>query len=596
MPVVAGVVFFTTTEQEFSSVAIVVNGRLSLTNPRCSGSQVLVQPLEYNSGKLQTPSLVGAFATEEYVRLILEQYGDYLPAGLLEKGGVGAEEGGGRGEGLRADGSPLVFRTHPLTYVGQLAASQTRLPPLARDQTESVIADARKRRKHQLTIPLNPINSRLSGIYPDVLLARGMGGCMFSGWGEPGVYNVLDRSVIEAEEEGWKDSFSERTGKPPPGPDGKALTAWERSRLWAVVAGLIALGEKVSKLLNYTLFIAQAPDIYFENAHHTRGALTEKNKTQPREHYDLIIDTNRLRPIVKSFYSRQVTEKFWGTPMGFEAIAHARPIILKQCIKEVGEAPQSLPTTNAHGSANAVIEKGPGAIIAPCTGHEECPLFVSCPTDGTRRKEYCSFSKLYELIEEPFKNHEDLEYPYVAFRREQPAIDNFGVTPADGEPDMRIQSPYTASQLRNYSLTLPRIILPPTKRNGNSLGEKEFRDARKSGLGDLRPLGTKSRTSRKIEIGDGNQRFKSKLIAIMDFHDDGAWTVVNDKTTAFLRARKKDETKEAKKVARLQRKLEARYRHAAKVSQHEVEKERKLQEEAMAEREQQDAQGDGSGA
>ncbi|KAG0634135.1 mitochondrial small ribosomal subunit Rsm22-domain-containing protein [Tuber brumale] len=696
---------------------------------------------------LAPPAITIKPAVEEYVRQIREQYGDCLPAGLLEEGeyriyeryygrptrllqpgetlhhfpppktpaeealyaqvaqriahpeAVGAEEEeeegrGGGDEDLHAHGSPpRHFRAHPLTDVGRFASSHIKLPPLVRERTESVIAGAapshladsahntlggprlqfspsyaRKRSKHLLTIPLNPINNRMSDMDANVFLTAVMPGlyaqCLSSltelrkrlggDWvlggdgGEPGVNNVLDvggggagvlawRSVVEAEEETRKDLLSERTGKPPSGPDGKALpAARERSGLRAVVvAGPTTLRQKVSKLLDDTLFIPRVPDIYFENIHYTPGASTEKNNAQPRKLYDLIIATNRLLPIVKLFYRRQVIEQLWshlnpnggvllmierGTPMGFEAIAYARSTILKDYIKDVGKAFQPLPTTNAHGSANPTVEKGPGAIIAPCTNHEECPMFATGPTDGTRRKDYCRFSQRYErpgylqrLMEESSKNHEDLEYSYVAFRRGvdhrtdtknkiSPTIDDFGITPVSGEPNTPAQNPYTASQLRNYSLTLPRIILPPIKRDGHvildvctptgsierwvvpkSLGKPEFRDARKSGWGDLWALGAKSRNKRNIKIGDGKKRFMSKLIAIKDPHGDGVRAIVKDKRTTLLKAQKKKK-KEAKKVARLQRKLGARERHAEMVNQHKEEKERRLQK-AMTEKE-----------
>ncbi|KAG0644350.1 hypothetical protein HOY80DRAFT_997020 [Tuber brumale] len=315
-------------------------------------------------------------------------------------------------------------------YVGRMASSsQIRLPLSVRGWTESVIADfaashpansahstlggphlqlspiyARKRSKHQLTIPLNQIHSRMLGMDPDLPLTPVVRGC--------------------------KDELSERIGKPPPGPDEKSLTAVrERSGLWAVVvAGPIALGKKVSMLWDDTLFFPRLPDIYFENLHHTPGAQTEKNKAQRGKLDNLIIATNRLLPIVTPFF-RQIIDQLWthlnpnagvlpmierGTPMRFEAIAYARSTMLKDFIENVGEAFQSLPATNAHGSANLPIEKGPGATIAPRTNHE-CPMFVTGPTDGTQCKDWCRSSQNYTSpgylqrhMDESSKNHEGL--------------------------------------------------------------------------------------------------------------------------------------------------------------------------------------------
>ncbi|KAG0644549.1 hypothetical protein HOY80DRAFT_1133011 [Tuber brumale] len=122
-----------------------------------------------------------------------------------------------------------------------------------------------------------------------------------------------------------------------------------------------------------------------------------------------------------------------------------------------------------------------------------------------------------------------------------PAMDDFCITPVDGEPVMPVQSPYTASQLRNYSPTLPRIILPPIKLDGHfilnvctpagsieswvvtgSLGKPELIDTRQSGSGDLCAPGVNPRTRQNIKIGDGNKRLKSKMIAIKDPHGEPA--------------------------------------------------------------------------
>ncbi|KAG0641806.1 hypothetical protein HOY80DRAFT_953152 [Tuber brumale] len=68
----------------------------------------------------------------------------------------------------------------------------------------------------------------------------------------------------------------------------------------------------------------------------------------------------------------------------------------------------------------------------------------------------------------------------------------------------------------------------------------------------------------------------------MDSDGDRTRAIVNDKTTAFPSAQVM-EAKEAKKVARPQRKLEGRDRCAVMVSQYKVGEEGKLRGEAMAE-------------
>ncbi|KAG0133175.1 hypothetical protein HOY82DRAFT_604989 [Tuber indicum] len=98
-----------------------------------------------------------------------------------------------------------------------------------------------------------------------------------------------------------------------------------------------------------------------------------------------------------------------------------------------------------------------------------------------------------------------------------------------------------------------------------SLGKQEFRDARVSGWDDLWPLRDISPKA-EHKIGDEIERLGSELMVIKDPHGD------------------EKETEEVKKVARLQRKLHARDRHAKVVGQHK-EKERKLQGKAMTEKE-----------
>ncbi|KAG0641277.1 hypothetical protein HOY80DRAFT_1113525, partial [Tuber brumale] len=123
-------------------------------------------------------------------------------------------------------------------------------------------------------------------------------------------------------------------------------------------------------------------------------------------------------------------------------------------------------------------------------------------------------------------------------------------------------------QFRNCSRTLP-----PTKCDGpiifnmctptgsieswvvaKCLRKPEFRVAEKSGWTDLWALGAKSRTKENIKMGNDNKRLKSKFIATMDPHGD-------------------------------EKKLEVRERHAEMATHNKEEKERRLQEKAMAEKE-----------
>ncbi|CUS11418.1 unnamed protein product [Tuber aestivum] len=102
-----------------------------------------------------------------------------------------------------------------------------------------------------------------------------------------------------------------------------------------------------------------------------------KDKAQPRKLYNLIIATNRILLIGKSFFRHQTIEQLRshqnpnayilsiieiGMPMGFEAVAYTRSTILEDCIQD-----------NSGGFSNPPIEKEPGTTIAPSTNQEQCP-------------------------------------------------------------------------------------------------------------------------------------------------------------------------------------------------------------------------------
>lgn len=102
----------------------------------------------------------------------------------------------------------------------------------------------------------------------------------------------------------------------------------------------------------------------------------------------------------------------------------------------------------------------------------------------------------------------------------------------------------------------------------------------------------KSSTRWNIKIGNGNKKVKSKLITIMDPHGDRVRAIIKDKTTTFLKAWRKELTK----VARLQRKSEARERHAEMDSKQKGEGKEAAGENNCGERDQRDARRDDSDA
>ncbi|KAG0643253.1 hypothetical protein HOY80DRAFT_1094961 [Tuber brumale] len=212
---------------------------------------------------------------------------------------MGERRRGRGGEDLCVGRAARLFMAHPLTYFARFASSPIQLPQLVTDRAKSVIPDvstlhladsahethvgaplelspigARKRSRHQLTIPLHPINSLRLGTDSDPFLTAAMPGLyvQYLSWGAELLELVCGGWVLGGDggELGVKNLWK-RTGKPPPGADGKALTAVrERSQLQGVLTGPITVKEEVLKLLNDTLFIPGMPDIRCENLHNKK--------------------------------------------------------------------------------------------------------------------------------------------------------------------------------------------------------------------------------------------------------------------------------------------------------------------------------------
>lgn len=407
----------------------------------------------------------------------------------------------------------------------------------------------------------------LPGYYSQALsalteLRRRLGGDWVLGHGkEGGVKTVLDvgaggagvlawKSIVEAEQNRQRDEAQEGSSTKEPrletGPEAtSALKA-------TVVTASEPLRYRMSKFLENTTFLPRMPDRNPENVFNSPSLPRvnfEPNQKQPRKVFDLIIATNNLLPLKESHHRKDRVRKLWshlnpdggilliierGTPHGFEAVAGARSTILRNFISSEGSEYRHIGGNTGLSLDDDPILKEPGSIIAPCTNHEECPMFLGGYTNGVGRKDWCHFSQRYErptylqrILGEGRRNHDDLVYSYVAVRRGvdyrsekqviNPQIDEFKPPTYQGGPT---QSPYSTEQLRRYAFTLPRTILPPIKKHGHviidvctpkgkverwtvpkSYGKVPFRDARKSKWGDLWALGAKTMVSRNIKTG-----------------------------------------------------------------------------------------------
>lgn len=439
--------------------------------------------------------------------------------------------------------------------------------------------------KNLQDIWLNAEDGRMSDISSEVFLAtvmpgyyaqalsaltevrRRLGSDWVLGHGEEGgVKNILDvgaggagvlawKSIMEAEYIRRRDEVREMAGETVTEGDydPEEISAEATANLKAsVVTASDSLRYRISKFLENTTFLPRIPDRNPDNVFHTPShpdiPLTH-NPKQPRKLYDLIIATNNLHPIKENYNRRDRLRRLWshlnpnggilliiekGTPHGFEAIAAARSTLLRSFISSPGSSTRPIGGDTGLDIDDDPIEKETGAIIAPCTTHEECPMFTRGYAQG--RRDWCHFSQRYErptymqrIIGEGGRNHEDLLYSYVAVRRGvdyrrgegkqviKPEISEFKHPVIRGE---LTESPYSMEQLRRFAFTLPRTILPPMKRHGHvildvctpagkierwtvpkSFGKVQFRDARKSKWGDLWALGAKTKVARNIKIG-----------------------------------------------------------------------------------------------
>ncbi|KAF8538905.1 mitochondrial small ribosomal subunit Rsm22-domain-containing protein, partial [Trichophaea hybrida] len=407
---------------------------------------------------------------------------------------------------------------------------------------------------------LTELRRRLGG---DWILGR-------EGGTEPGVKQVLDvgtggagilawRAMIKAERELRDEEAAEREDIKPTFTDTKPVEGEEEATSTGlkavVVVGSSSLRFRMSKFLKNTNFISHLPDALADTKPpiFKDESSPETTPKQPRKLYDLIISTNTILTIHEDHKRKSHVQNLWsllnpkggvllliekGTPQGFEAIAGARQSLLKHNISTPDS--QFIPLTEYDDISTPRSPKEIASIVAPCTNHQECPMFISGPKKSARR-DYCSFIQRYErpgymqrVLKAKARNHEDLQYSYVAVRRgidvtkqETPVI-----TPKIEDFDTSVvppKSPYSMPQLRTYAYTLPRAVFPPIKRQGHvildlctsmgkierwtvpkSYGKIPYRDARKSRWGDLWALGAKTQIPRNLQLGDKKSKAEKK--------------------------------------------------------------------------------------
>ena len=356
------------------------------------------------------------------------------------------------------------------------------------------------------------------------------------------------REILRAE---W--DLMHPNGVPPnkPPPYGKST----------VVTGSSALRNRMSHLLEDTTFIPRLPDYDSSRDH---PSLENKNP-QARKQYDVILAPHTLWTLKQDYMRKNQIQNFWslldakggvlvliekGVPRGFELIAGARETLLKHHVASPGDEDLEAPMEAA--SQNRFGPKEKGMIIAPCTNHGKCPMYITAGR-SQGRKDYCHFSQRYLrphylqlILGSRDKNHEDILFSYVALRRgiDQRETDNVmqgqnaveaafaGFEDSEGTERTEAIDPEVANI---STLSLPRAILPPIKRRGHvildlctpagrierwtvpkSFSKQAYRDARKSKWGDLWALGAKTRVQRNIRVGLNKTKAKTQQEDVLD--------------------------------------------------------------------------------
>ncbi|KAK2766509.1 37S ribosomal protein S22 [Emmonsiellopsis sp. PD_33] len=394
----------------------------------------------------------------------------------------------------------------------------------------------------------------------DLMAKEGGPKVLDAGGGGSGI--LAWRDILKAE---WA-LLSSDDPEPSPAPLGKST----------VLTGSNALRHRASALLDDTTFLPRLPDYV-----HVRDQPTmdDERPAPQRKQFDVIIAPHTIWPISEDHLRKNHVQNLWsllnpdggvlillekGHQRGFEAIAGAREMILERLISSPGSTQYE--NFIQAPSDERFVNKGKGMIIAPCTNHAKCPMYLNAGK-ATARKDFCHFSQRYirpaylqRILGATDRNHEDVKFSYVAVQRGvdkretdniiegQPATDAAfaGYEGVEGElPAARKTHTEKESNIRPsapqppfHPLALPRLILPPIKSSGHiildmctpsgkierwtvakSFSKQAYRDARKSAWGDLWALGAKTRVLRNIKVGRVENSADAKFNRRLEKHE-----------------------------------------------------------------------------
>jgi len=543
----------------------------------------------------QDPQSLGEYEDPDYEpgESIAEDIADHIPRYEVEAG------------------DDHAFREHPLTSAGKfqpmpktvylpydtfvgptevLLENNAKLPHL-QETAEKIFggvglpntnATRKMPRTHlqQQPIALEAFQPKMSPIEANLFVATIM----------PGAYATAMATLVEVRKRlgsAWMEELLIRPGGPrilDAGAGGAAVLAWRdilRAEMAArngeenkhqstlpgkatVIAGSSELEHRASLFLDNTTFLPRLPD--FERRRDM--PLPNEGAAPTRKQYDVIVAPYSLWTLQEDHVRKAQIQNLWslldpnggvliviekGVPRGFELVAGAREVLLKHHIANSHIHGQE---QMQHDDSNNHTQLEDGMIIAPCTNHNQCPMYkISGEVKG--RKDYCHFDQRYirpaylqRILGAKAVNYEDIAFSYVAVQRGRDLrkVDSFAqneaatdaalagfedFNPVDGIA--RSMGPMEADEPENlgtkvHMLKMPRIVLPPLKRTGHvtfdvctphgtyerwtttrSQSRQAYRDARKAKWGDLWALGAKTRVVKEVRAG--TQRNK-KVIEI----------------------------------------------------------------------------------
>lgn len=390
----------------------------------------------------------------------------------------------------------------------------------------------------------------------------------------PGAYATIMSTLVEVRKRlgsKWLEGLLKKEGGPTvldAGAAGAGVLAWREvlKAEWAtlhpnspsdvpfgkstVLTGSKELHLRSSELLENTTFIPRLPDYV-----HVRDSKTLDDDREPpqRKQFDLIIAPYTLVQMQEEYMRKEQVQKLWsllnpeggvlvliekGAERGFEVIAGARDLLLERFIpSSTGDVETEEP--NLLDETGRRAEKKSGMVIAPCTNHSKCPMYLK-PSQLKKRPDFCHFQQRYirpqflqRIHEASSKNFEDIKFSYVAaqrgvdLRQSAAVVQGEAATEAafasHADPDILPEDPHSVPA-DFHTLSLPRTLLPSIKRKGHvildvctpagklerwtvpkSYGKQAFRDARKLQWGDLWALGAKTRVQKEARVGLSEQ-------------------------------------------------------------------------------------------